>query len=62
MNSSPEIAASPPAPDRAPYFSRQGAVEGIIAVSPVVVSLFATGIVFGTLAAQKGLTLLDALA
>ncbi len=62
MNSSPEIAAASPAPDSAPYFSRQGAIDGVIAVSPVVVSLFATGLVFGTLAAQKGLSLLDALA
>src|SRR5438552_10640532 len=48
--------------DRKPYFSRQGYIEGVIAVSPVVVSLFATGLVFGTLASQKGLTLVDALA
>jgi len=31
-------------------------------VSPVIISLFATGLVFGTLAAQKGFSLLDALA
>jgi len=62
MNASPEAAASPSAPPGKPYFSRHGAIEGVIAVSPVIVSLFATGIVFGTLAAQKGLTLLDAVA
>jgi len=63
MNSSPEFATTAAsASDDKPYFSRRGAVDGVIAVSPVIVSLFATGLVFGTLAAQKGLTLLDALA
>src|SRR5258708_39834914 len=64
MNSAPEIAAasSPSAPSGKPYFSRRGFRDGIIAVSPVIVSLFATGLVFGTLAAQKGLSLFDALA
>jgi predicted branched-subunit amino acid permease len=68
MTTSPDIAAkaphaaSSPAPAGKPYFSRQGLVEGVIAVSPVIISLFATGLVFGTLAAQKGLSLLDALA
>lgn len=62
-SSSPHTAAaSSPAPGGAPYFSRRGFRDGIIAVSPVIVSLFATGLVFGTLAAQKGLSLLDALA
>jgi predicted branched-subunit amino acid permease len=67
MKLSPDIDAGSPhagsssAPSDKPYFSRQGAIDGVIAVSPVIVSLFATGIVFGTLAAQKGLTLLDAL-
>jgi predicted branched-subunit amino acid permease len=45
-----------------PYFSRRGFRDGIVAVSPVIISLFATGLVFGTLAAQKGFSLLDALA
>jgi predicted branched-subunit amino acid permease len=63
MSSAPHItAASSPAPGGAPYFSRRGFRDGIIAVSPVIVSLFATGLVFGTLAAQKGFSLLDALA
>ena len=63
MNTAPQIAAaSPPASGGAPYFSRRGFREGVIAVSPVFVSLFATGLVFGTLAAQKGFSLLDALA
>ena len=63
MNASPEIAAaSSLAEPGKPYFSRRGFRNGVIAVSPVIVSLFATGLVFGTLAAQKGLTLLDALA
>src|SRR5258707_11586431 len=62
MNSSPPIAAaSSPAPGEKPYFSRRGFRDGIIAVSPVIISLFATGLVFGTLAAQKGLWLLDAI-
>src|SRR5438045_2286481 len=63
MTSSPDIAASSsPVPGGKPSFSRRGFRDGVIAVSPVIVSLFATGLVFGTLAAQKGLSLLDALA
>lgn len=64
MNLSPQTAAasSSPAPGGAPYFSRRGFRDGIVAVSPVIISLFATGLVFGTLAAQKGFSLLDALA
>ncbi len=68
MNSPSEITRTSPgvaqlsAPADKPYFSRRGFIEGVIAVSPVIVSLFATGLVFGTLAAQKGLTLLDAMA
>src|SRR5947209_13588568 len=64
MNASPQTAAasSAPAPGDKPYFSRRGFRDGVIAVSPVIVSLFATGLVFGTLAAQKGFSLLDALA
>jgi predicted branched-subunit amino acid permease len=64
MTPSPEIAAGSASPTayRKPYFSRRGFREGVIAVSPVIVSLFATGIVFGTLAAQRGLSLVDAVA
>jgi len=63
MNNAPHIAAeSTPAPGGAPYFSRRGFRDGVIAVSPVFVSLFATGLVFGTLAAQRGFSVLDALA
>src|SRR5579871_3130033 len=61
MNSPADIADAQPH-GGAPYFSRRGFIAGVIAVSPVTVSLFATGLVFGTLAAQKGLSLLDALA
>jgi predicted branched-subunit amino acid permease len=69
MSSTPEIAAgsapaaeSSPAPGGKPYFSRRGFVEGAIAVAPVLLSLFATGLVFGTLTSQKGLTLAEAVA
>jgi len=69
MNSAPEIAAasapaaeSPAARGEKPYFSRRGFVEGAIAVAPVLLSLFATGLVFGTLTSQKGLTLVEAVA
>jgi predicted branched-subunit amino acid permease len=47
---------------RAPYFSGRGFVDGAIAMTPVLLSLFATGLVFGTLATQKGLTLVETVA
>jgi hypothetical protein len=47
MTSSPQTAAaSPPTPGSTPCFSRCGFRDGIIAELPVVVSLFATGLVF----------------
>ena len=65
MTSPPDSAAVPSVADPsrpasaggAPYFSRAGLVEGAVAMLPVVLNLFATGIVFGTLASQKSLTL-----
>lgn len=39
-----------------PYFSRAGLLDGAISMTPIVLSQSAFGIVFGTFAAQKGLT------
>lgn len=41
------------------YFSRAGFVEGAVAMIPIVLSQTAFGVVFGTLGAQKGLTLAE---
>ena len=43
------------------YFSRAGLIEGAIAMTPIVLSQSAFGVVYGTLAAQKGLTLAETL-
>ncbi len=69
MNTAPETTAATAAPASAPpssadkaYFSSRGFVDGALAVAPVLLSLFATGLVFGTLTSQKGLTLVEAVA
>jgi len=41
------------------YFSRAGLIEGAVAMIPIVLSQTAFGVVFGTLGAQKGLTLAE---
>jgi predicted branched-subunit amino acid permease len=50
-----------PNPTPAAYISRAGLLEGAIAMTPIVLSQSAFGVVFGTLAAQKGLTLAETL-
>ena len=57
-----EPALGPSGPLGAPYFSGRGFVEGAVAMTPVLLSLFATGLVFGTLATQQGLTLIETVA
>lgn len=52
----PEQRASAPA-----HFTRKGLIAGAIAMTPIVLSQSAFGVVFGTLAAQKGLTLIEVL-
>ena len=46
-------------PSKTPYFSRAGLLDGAIAMTPIVLSQSAFGIVFGTFAAQKGLTFVE---
>lgn len=41
------------------YFSRAGFIEGAVAMIPIILSQSAFGVVFGTLGAQKGLTLAE---
>jgi predicted branched-subunit amino acid permease len=74
MNTSPDtnvepptaVESSRPTPQSAvggkPYFSRAGFLAGAVAMMPVTPSLCVFGLVFGTLASQKALTLVETLA
>jgi len=42
-----------------PYFTRAGLLDGAVAMTPIVLSQTAFGVVFGTFAAQKGLTFIE---